>query len=74
MSKNVGERSPFLRVGLFRINLRFPLVQELNRRNIDYRLEDIDEHVIELYAPSYLLSEASEILNEIKRKYKRIRI
>lgn len=72
--ERINEHSQFLRVGLFRVNLRFPLVQELNRRKIDYRLEDVDEHAIELYAPSYSLCEASEILNEINRKYKRIRI
>lgn len=71
---NKDDHGVFLRCGLFRLNLRLPLVQELNRRNIDYCLKDLDEHAMELYVPSYAFTEASEILNEIKSKFKRIRI
>lgn len=74
MEKTNDEHNLFSRVGIFRVELRFPLVQELNRRNIDYRLEEIDEHAIGLYTAAYSLSETCEILDEIKRKYKRIRL
>jgi hypothetical protein len=63
-----------VRVGIFETKLSLEVVQELNRRKIIHRLDELDNHLTELSALPSSSTEAKEVLDEIKRKHKRIRL
>ncbi len=73
-SKKISDGLEFRRIGVFQPKLTVTIVQELNRRKIAYQLNEIDEHSTELSVLKDSSAEASELLNEIKRKHKRIRL
>lgn len=61
------------KITVFHTNLSLKVAEELNRRNIYYRVEEIDSFSTALYVLIDSANEAEEIINDIKKKFRRIR-
>ncbi|HAG51002.1 MAG TPA: hypothetical protein DHU69_08465 [Deltaproteobacteria bacterium] len=61
------------KIAVFHTNLSLKVAEELNRRNIYYRVEEIDNYTTALYVLIESANEAEEIINDIKKKFRRIR-
>ena len=62
------------RAGFFQTNLSLHVVRELNRRGISFRLEETDPFGTAVYVHKAERGEAAELIEEIKKKYKRVRL
>lgn len=62
------------RAGIFQTNLSLYVVRELNRRGISFRLEETDPFATAVYVHKAERGEAAELIEEIKKKHKRVRL
>ncbi|MFQ5466473.1 MAG: hypothetical protein ACE5EI_11135 [Thermodesulfobacteriota bacterium] len=60
--------------GTFPTALTLLVTQEMNRRNIRNRLVEVSDHATELHVPGPHRAEASEVLEDIKRRHRRRRL
>ncbi len=68
------EAQDMARAAVFQTNLSLYIVRELNRRGISFRLEETDPFATAVYVHKAERSEAAELIEEIKKKYKRVRL
>jgi hypothetical protein len=74
-SKFAGmDMSEFRRAGVFETRLTLLVSQELNRRKIRHRLEDVDGLTTVVYVATGSAAEATQCIEEIKRRNRRVRL
>ena len=69
-----GATIELLHAAIFPTHFSLQVVRELNRRNIYYRLEELDSRSTAVYVLKHNANETVEAVNEIKKKNKRVRL
>jgi len=64
----------YVEAGVFETRITLHLVDELNRRKIPHRLVERDSFTSALFVLGPLAGEASQVLEEVKRRHPRVRM